>query len=154
TDPTFGVGNYLLAPGFVFTDAGGGEEIHDLAIRADGRIVTAGVSDDYVAAFRYLGARGHPVAGQHETNEETRLPPDTPGPLRNATINSGNPTTALVQGPAHGTVTINADGSFDYPPAANFNGTDSFTYNLIDGSYSSGAATVTLTVDPVNDPPV
>jgi Ca2+-binding RTX toxin-like protein len=138
----------------VFTDAGGGEEINDLAIRADGRIVTAGVSDDYVAAFRYLGDSGYPVADQYETSEDTPLHVDAPGLLANDTIQSGNPTAALVQGPVHGAVTVNADGSFDYTPAANFNGTDSFTYNLIDGSYSSGAATVTLTVHPVNDPPV
>lgn len=38
--------------------------------------------------------------------------------------------------PTNGTVTINADGAFDYTPNANFNGSDSFTYSttLIDGA--------------------
>ena len=38
----------------------------------------------------------------------------------------------LVSGPAHGTLTINADGSFIYTPEANYNGTDSFTYMAMD----------------------
>jgi VCBS repeat-containing protein len=54
---------------------------------------------------------------------------------------------------AHGTVSQNADGSFTYSPDADFNGTDSFTYKATDGTADSNAATVTLTVDPVNDAP-
>ena len=61
---------------------------------------------------------------------------------------------ALVAGPAHGTLGFNADGSFTYAPAANFNGTDSFTYRSNDGSLDSTVATVTITVTPVNDAPV
>ena len=40
-------------------------------------------------------------------------------------------------GPAHGTLTLNADGSFTYTPAANYNGTDSFTYKANDGTADS-----------------
>jgi VCBS repeat-containing protein len=61
---------------------------------------------------------------------------------------------SLVGGPANGTVVLNADGSFSYTPNANFNGEDSFTYKVNDGSSDSNVATVTLTVDPVNDAPV
>ncbi len=39
----------------------------------------------------------------------------------------------LVDTPQHGTLTLNADGSFSYTPDANFNGTDSFTYKANDG---------------------
>lgn len=59
----------------------------------------------------------------------------------------------LVSGPAHGTLSLNADGSFGYTPAANFNGSDSFTYQASDGSLASTTATVTLTVNAVNDAP-
>ena len=41
-----------------------------------------------------------------------------------------------------------------YTPEANFNGVDSFTYTVSDGTNDSPAATVSITVDPVNDAPV
>ena len=40
----------------------------------------------------------------------------------------------LVTGPAHGTLTLNADGSFTYTPTAGYTGTDSFTYKANDGT--------------------
>ena len=42
-----------------------------------------------------------------------------------------------MSGPAHGTLTLNADGSFTYTPDANFNGPDSFTYKANDGDADS-----------------
>ena len=35
--------------------------------------------------------------------------------------------------PGHGTLTLNADGTYTYTPDADFNGTDSFTYRAVDG---------------------
>lgn len=60
----------------------------------------------------------------------------------------------LVTPPTNGTLTLNSDGSFSYQPAANFNGTDSFAYKANDGIVDSNSATVSLTVNAVNDPPV
>ncbi len=62
--------------------------------------------------------------------------------------------TVLVDDVSNGVLTLNADGSFDYTPAANFNGTDSFTYRASDGRAQSNLATVTLTVGAVSDVPV
>ena len=56
--------------------------------------------------------------------------------------------------PAHGSVVINADGSYSYTPAADYNGSDSFTYQVDDGNGGSATATVSLAVNPVNDAPV
>ncbi|MCX7400303.1 MAG: DUF2341 domain-containing protein [Planctomycetales bacterium] len=49
--------------------------------------------------------------------------------------------------------TMNSDGTFSYTPQANFNGTDSFTYRLTDGTSILAPVTVTLNVQSVNDAP-
>ena len=70
-------------------------------------------------------------------------------------VDAGTTLTAtLVANATNGTVTLASDGSFTYTPAANFNGTDSFTYTATDGTAVSSVATVTVTVTGVNDAPV
>ncbi len=59
----------------------------------------------------------------------------------------------IVQGPAHGQLALNTDGTYTYTPDANFNGTDSFSYTVSDGELDSDIATVQITVTPVNDAP-
>ena len=78
-----------------------------------------------------------------------------PGVLANDTdVENGALTAALVSGPAHGTLVFNANGSFTYTPAANYNGPDSFTYKANDGAADSNVATVAISVAAVNDAPV
>src|SRR5207237_598439 len=77
-----------------------------------------------------------------------------PGVLGNDTdVDAGDTRTAvLASGPANGTLTMKADGSFTYTPSANFNGTDAFTYQAKDAAGAvSTVATVTITVNAVND---
>jgi subtilisin family serine protease len=70
-----------------------------------------------------------------------------PGVLSNDTDANGDPmTTALAGGPGSGTVVLSPDGSFTYTPATGFTGTDTFTYTASDGTLTSDAATVTITV--------
>lgn len=77
------------------------------------------------------------------------------GVLKNDTDADGDPLSAAVaQQPAHGSLSLAADGSFTYTPAANYSGSDSFTYRAGDGTSTSTATTVTLLVDPVEDAPV
>jgi hypothetical protein len=53
----------------------------------------------------------------------------------------------LVTGAEHGTVALNADGSFIYIPESGYSGSDSFTYKLSDGIAESAAAMVTITTE-------
>ncbi|MEA2570984.1 MAG: large repetitive protein, partial [Acidobacteriota bacterium] len=59
----------------------------------------------------------------------------------------------LASNPSHGTVTLNADGSFTYTHDGSNTLTDSFTYRAADGSSTSNVATVTITISP-DIPPV
>jgi VCBS repeat-containing protein len=95
------------------------------------------------------------VNDTYSTNEDTVLNRAVPGVLSNDTDPDGDNLTAVkVNDPAHGTVTLNSNGSFTYTPAANYNGTDSFTYRANDGQANSNTATVTITITAVNDTPV
>ncbi|MEO5803542.1 MAG: Ig-like domain-containing protein [Verrucomicrobiota bacterium] len=98
-----------------------------------------------------------PVANpdSYTVSEDDVLNVSASGILANDTDADGNSLTAvLVSNPIHGTLTLNANGSFAYSPEANFNGTDSFTYRANDGTNNSGVATVTISVTSVNDAPV
>ncbi|HEX2120417.1 MAG TPA: cadherin-like domain-containing protein, partial [Thermoanaerobaculia bacterium] len=56
--------------------------------------------------------------------------------------------------PSHGATRVNADNSIAYTPAANYHGSDSFTYSIRDANGATDSATVSVTVTSVNDLPV
>ncbi len=98
-----------------------------------------------------------PVAANesYSTNADTALTVPSPGVLSNDSDPEGSSLTAvLVTDPSHGTLTLNSNGSFTYTPTAGYDGPDSFTYKVNDGSLDSNVATVNLTVNAVNDAPV
>lgn len=85
------------------------------------------------------------------TDEDTEISIDV---LSNDNDIDENALTAvLVSGPDHGTLALQDDGSFSYTPNTNYNGSDSFTYKASDGIDESNVATVSITINPVNDPP-
>ncbi|MEL6110843.1 MAG: DNRLRE domain-containing protein, partial [Planctomycetota bacterium] len=70
------------------------------------------------------------------------------GVLSNDVDPNGQPLTAsLVAGPAHGTLTLNPDGSFSYTADSSFIGTDSFVYQAANSGESIDE-TVTIEVVP------
>lgn len=90
-----------------------------------------------------------------ELDEDSVLNVSAPGVLVNdLDIDDDTLTVRLISGPAHGSLSINADGSFAYTPGADYYGSDSFTYVATDGLLESATATVSLTILPVNDAPV
>jgi VCBS repeat-containing protein len=150
-----------------------GPQHGSLTLRADGSfdyIPVAGfVGDD---SFSYQVGDGaltsapvsvtllvHDVAptalgDSYRVREDTTLHVAAPGVTGNdSDADIDAPRAALVGGPAHGTLVFHADGSFDYTPAANYSGPDSFTYKVNDGALDSNTATVNLAITPVNDAP-
>jgi VCBS repeat-containing protein len=103
------------------------------------------------------GVNDPPVAENdaYVTDEDTPLVQAAAGVLANDTDADGGAALAavLASGPSHGTLALNANGSFVYTPAANYHGPDAFTYRTTDGAGSSAPATVSITVTSVNDPP-
>src|SRR5206468_1235775 len=88
------------------------------------------------------------VNDSYTVAENTPLSIATPGVLANDSDADGDPITAvLAVGPAHGSLTLNPNGSFTYAPTTNFLGADSFTYKANDGFADSSVVTVALTVN-------
>jgi len=87
------------------------------------------------------GANQAPVAtgDSFGTAEDNPLTVTARGVLSNDTDANGDTLTAILVGgqPSHGTLTLSTNGGFLYTPAANFNGTDSFTYKANDGKVDS-----------------
>ncbi len=90
-------------------------------------------------------ANGQSVTTDEDTNKAITL---TATDVDSATL-----TYTIVNGPSHGTLTGSAQNR-TYKPAANYHGPDSFTFRANDGTINSIAATVSITVNPVNDRPV
>jgi VCBS repeat-containing protein len=91
------------------------------------------------------------------TDEDTPLTVPAPGVLGNDTDVDDDPLVLLtdtVVGPEHGVLVLSEDGSFTYTPDVNFNGSDSFQYRVRDELDYSNWATVSITINPVNDAPV
>ena len=94
-----------------------------------------------------------PLATDDEfsTPTSTALTVPAPGVLAgDMDPDSGDTLTATkLTSPAHGTLTLAADGSFTYKPAAGFTGNDTFTYSAVDNhGAQSAATTVTVHVTP------
>ena len=73
--------------------------------------------------------------------------------LDNDTDVDGDPLTVTDADAPNGTVTINPDGTLTYEPDPDFTGEDTITYTVDDGNGGTDTATVTVTVNPVNDGP-
>ncbi|HWQ90377.1 MAG TPA: Ig-like domain-containing protein, partial [Clostridia bacterium] len=71
----------------------------------------------------------------------------TPGVLANDTGGAGDLTAALVDGPSHGSLTLQADGGFVYTPEPEFVGADSFSYLAGDGTSNSAPVLVNLAIN-------
>src|ERR1019366_1275249 len=74
----------------------------------------------------------------------------------NNTPNTSGLIYSVVTAPSSGTAVINnsATGAFTYTPNTDFSGPDSFTFKAFDGAAYSAAATISITVAAVLNPPL
>ena len=116
---------------------------------ADGPLV-------HTAAITFVSAAANqaPVAVA-DTATTVEDVPVTIAVLSNDSDPDNDPLTVSgVSAPAHGVASINPDNTITYSPAADYNGLDSFSYTVGDGAGNHTNALVTVTITPVNDPPV
>ena len=127
--------------------------LHDNGGTADGGVDTS-ASQVFTISITPVNDAPAAALDNFVTSENTNLIVALPGVLANdADIDSSSLEAVLALEPTHGTVSLNADGSFIYHPNTNFNGEDSFTYTAFDGLLYSATATVSISVSAVNDAP-
>lgn len=114
---------------------------------SDGKLTSAPAT----VTITVLGANGAPVAHP----QSLALDQGTSIPVKLAGSDpDNNPITyAVSRAPANGTLTGTAP-NLTYTPAVGFSGSDSFDFTVNDGSLTSPAARVSITVNPVNRAPV
>ncbi len=92
-----------------------------------------------------------PVAESHDVTLNEDSP--TPITLTATDVDEDSLSYSIVSAPSHGALTGLAP-NMTYTPDANWSGTDSFTFSANDGTLVSNVATISITVNPVNDAPV
>lgn len=126
--------------------------------RFQGAIDELRVSTVALEEFNARGPNTNPaaLAESYTTAEDTPLTVAAgEGVLANDTDEEGDALSAELVAPAtSGEVVLQSDGSLTYTPAADFNGSDGFTYRAFDGELASDTIAVAIEVTPVNDPPV
>ena len=159
-DPSgFGQGQTYLGQATVSTDSNGNAsfQVSFPTVAPGGQFASATATDpgndtSEFAADVPIVASAQPVyavGDQYHVDSNTSLVVIAPGVQANDIATKGGSFSSVeVTGPAHGSLTLNADGSFSYTPNKNFTGTDSFTYEDIQGATTSNVATVTIAVNP------
>jgi hypothetical protein len=143
-----------------------GEDTQSQPVFFDATTVTG--SEINFGSLNLVAVRAVEAADDTATVEEDSLASNVGNRINvmaNDTLNLGGAkridsfTTSTANGGAvtrfdNGTTTNPSDDQLIYAPAANFAGTDTFTYVFTDGNQNRATATVTVTVTPVNDGPV
>jgi hypothetical protein len=124
------------------------------AVKAYNSYGESGYSSELAYTPPSSAANRNPVASDGSLSVTEDIP-------RSGTLSATDPdgnalTFSIVTPPAKGTISsLNAStGAFTYTPNANANGIDSFTFRARDASLYSETRKVSITISPVNDPPI
>ncbi|GMQ82205.1 MAG: hypothetical protein BMS9Abin05_1650 [Rhodothermia bacterium] len=102
-----------------------------------------------------------PTAENDQANSTENIPVDIDVLANDADVDGDPLTINIISQPQNGQAAVDdkatpgdpTDDTVLYTPVANFNGMDSFTYQVDDGNGGQAQATVDITIDPVNQPP-
>jgi VCBS repeat-containing protein len=129
--------------------------LSDIAVSGNSIVIAPANHHPVAAADSYSLAEGGALVTTDPTGLATPGNSADNGVLANDSDSDGNPLTAtILANPSHGTVALNANGTFVYAHDGSEGTTDSFTYTVSDGQGGSATGTVTITIQPANDPPV
>ena len=130
-------------------DTAGPAETAAADMNGDGRtdLATADKTNS-VVAVRLTSATNAPIANDVSFPLDTKNASFINGTMSASSPTGGSLTYQLLSTPANGTVVLvdAAAGTFKYTPNSKFTGTDSFTYEALNGSLPSNQATVTIVV--------
>ena len=140
--------NYLVTDGAggntIATNTFSLEAINDLP-EIEGELITTDANGNEIPIFRDInedGAEGLLI------NQDDLL-----GAYKDVDGNLLAVNNLALQDPTAGTLTLTADGNYQFTPAADFNGLATFTYEISDGN-ASIQQSYFITVNPINDAPV
>ena len=153
-------GTYSYDPNSQFDNLNAGETATDSFIytTTDGNQSSEGVfNEDAATVAITINGDGTANTAPIAVDDTFTIAEDT---VLNNTVaandsdNEGDPLAySVVSDVANGSLSFNPDGSFAYTPDDDFNGPDSFTYEVSDGEFAA-SATADITVSPVDDTPV
>jgi VCBS repeat-containing protein len=98
------------------------------------------------ASFVHDGEKG---TGNVTGEIRYKAPPPSGVLANDSDAEDNHLTSILVSAPAHGSLSLNSNGTFAYQPNPDFTGLDSFTYKANDATADSNVATVSLNVTQV-----
>ncbi|WP_297696753.1 DUF2341 domain-containing protein, partial [uncultured Eudoraea sp.] len=125
---------------------------HDITVRVSD---SGGLTFDKVFTIDVTNVNETPVAVADSITAIEGVPYVAQLTVDDLLLNDSDPdgdtltvNTTPVSGPTNGSLVLNADGTFTYTPNTDFNGTDAFTYQVLDGNGGTAQATVNITVQP------
>ncbi|MFI4920382.1 MAG: FG-GAP-like repeat-containing protein, partial [Gammaproteobacteria bacterium] len=131
------------------TDSSGPAESVAADMNGDGRLDLATADKTTsVVAVRLTSATNAPIASDIPLIMDTKNISFVTGTFQAISPTNGSLTFQILSTPANGKVVLQdaTAGTFTYTPNSNFTGTDSFTYEALNGSLPSNQATVTIVV--------
>jgi CSLREA domain-containing protein len=108
-------------------------------------------SDEADVPITVTSVNDPPVANNQTPNTDEEVPVPI---ILSASDGDGDPLTWTVLTNPTGGVLSGTAPNLTYTPNPNFFGPDSFTFRVNDGTVNSNTATVSITVNPVNDAPI